>query len=67
MFALLFKMDQLLDSLEKFNTLLQHAQAIRGEVERLRALKSEEDWEKQSSSDWGLLLDLCSDLESELD
>lgn len=60
-------MEQLLESLEKFNNLVETVQAIKEELERLRKAKSEEEWEQQSSSDWGLLLDYCSDLESELE
>ena len=60
-------MEQLLESLEKFNNLVETVQAIKEELKRLREAKSEEEWEQQSNSDWGLLLDYCSDLESELE
>ena len=60
-------MEQLLESLEKLNNLVETVQAIKEELERLRKAKSEEEWEQQSISDWGLLLDYCSDLESELE
>lgn len=60
-------MEQLLESLEKLNTLVQTVQLIKEELKRLREAKSEEEWEQQSASDWGLLLDYCSDLEYELE
>jgi hypothetical protein len=60
-------MEQLLESLDKLNTLVQTVQLIKEELKRLREVKSEEEWEQQSSSEWGLLLDYCSDLEYELE
>ena len=60
-------MEQILESLEKLNNLVETVQAIKDELKRLREAKSEEEWEQQSNSDWGLLLDYCSDLEYEVE